>query len=181
MMEQEEQDNNRSAFVYNSEDKQVPTIVQLRLSVTEILQTIEYFLRGYRFVTKRDEAGNIVEIPEQFGKPKANEEGIQNILLRITSIINPAVVQSNFDVDDLDTYLSNVEISIGRMIMVNCYEWQISDKQQDIIVDFIMDFVEPFMRRTIDNQERILLGASTKIVERSGEQGKESTNWFKRL
>jgi hypothetical protein len=182
MMEQQEQDNqrNRSAFSYNNEVNQQPTIVQLRLEVRQILDYLEYFLRGYRIVTKKDETGQIVEVPEFTGERKANDIGIQNIMLRINAIVNPATVQSNYELDDLNSYLMNVEISISRMIMVSCYKWEIKVEQQDTIVDFIMELIEPFMKRTIDNQERILLGSSTRVIERSGlDNQKTPTNWFK--
>jgi len=176
----EQLSDTRNAQVYNGDLNNQPSIVQLRLDVREILYNIENFLRGKIVTTSLDNDGNIQQENKSLGEPKANEQGIQNIMLRVGAIFNTAVVQSNFDEEGLSVYLMNLEISLARMVMVNCYKWNIKNEEQDILIDFMMDMVEPFMRRTIDNQERIMLGASTKIVERSGnnEDPNKKSGWF---
>lgn len=154
---------------YNGEG-QNNSIVQLRLNSEPLLERIEFFLRGtvQQYVQTEKESGFITVAS---GKPKANEEGVQTILSHITGVINSQTVQGNFSLENLDRYVYDVNISLVRMIVINMHDWSIKDQDIEGICDFIMQTIEPFMSRTVNNLERQSYQTSMTTIERSSQQG----------
>ena len=94
------------------------------------------------------------------GKPKANDEGIQSLLNWIRTIVNPQVVQGNFPTDSpshstmYENYVFWNRVDLAQMVVVNLYKWNLNTKDANVIIDSIMNMIEPFMTRLIDNKER---------------------------
>ena len=130
------------------------TIIQLRLDTDKVLEKIEIFLRGSIFVYEEDEQGNIIQRQKQAGTPKANDEGIQSLMNMVSCVVNPQTVQGNFTVDEYDDYIEEVNISLAKAIVTNCYTWAIKDQDIESITEFIIHLIRPFMSRLIDNEER---------------------------
>lgn len=148
--------------------------LQIRLDCSQLIEDIELFLRGSKIVIERDEKTHKLKtkyVP--IGKPKANDLGIQAILNQISSIINPQVVQGNFPSDGqghstmYENYIEEVNVSFACTLMINLYNWEIREEDFEFIVNFIMNLVQPFMTRLIDNEERKSYENTIKHLESS--------------
>lgn len=161
------------------------TALQIRLQTNELIENIEMFLRGTMTITEQDESGNIFTRQILKGQPKANDLGIQSLLNWIQLILNTQVVQGNFPSEskgrsDMYTmYIYNVRMDLAHTIILNCYNWEIEDDDITMIIDSILNAVEPFMTRLIDNKERESYDATVKHVEHS--TLKEGQSGFKFL
>lgn len=156
--------------------------LQIRLETNGIIENIEMFLRGAIIVVNQDEkTGKITSSRVNKGQPKASDQGIQSILNWIQLILNPQVVQGNFPVDApghssmYEEYIYAVRMDLTMIILNNCYKWNIADEDIELLIDSIMNAVEPFMTRLIDNKERESYDQTVKHVEHNTlKEGKES-------
>lgn len=134
--------------------------LKLRLDSTIIIENLELFLRCAKIITEKDEQGRIFQRMVTFGIPKANEIGISSILNEVQLILNPQVVQGNFPSDSpghssmYEDYIINLRIDLTCHITENCYNWGVLEGDINVIIDEIMNLIEPFMTRLIDNKER---------------------------
>lgn len=92
--------------------------------------------------------------PVSIGDPKCSAVGVQSIMAFCQSIINPAVVQGNFTQDQYANFIYETNVSLVQNIVINTDKWGITDEDIEVICDFIMSLVQPFMSRTIEDGER---------------------------
>lgn len=134
--------------------------LQIRLDTQNILENIEMFLRGNRLIVEQDETGKITTKQVNMGRARANSLGVQSILNWLQNIINPQVVQGNFPSDSpghssmYEDYVFWVRVNLVRVLVINRIQWGVNALDVDFICDSIMNTVEPFMTRLIDNKER---------------------------
>lgn len=173
-MQQQQQQNqlmsSNSSFIGTS-------VIEIRLRTEEILQKIEDFLRAERPVIKETSSGPVV-VKEVFGRPKANDKGIQSILSFVTILFNPAVVQGNFEKLDYTDFLMDTHESLATQMIVNLEEWGIVEEEYESIVDEIMFAIRPFISRLIDNKERESYSETLKSIENNTVQ--QRTGLFNR-
>jgi len=150
--------------------------LKIRLDTTPIISDIELFLRGARIIIeKNDETGVIrskkVPITKGQNQAKANDSGIHSILNWISATINSQTVQGNFPADNngfspkYDAYIYEYHIELTKQILLNSYNWEISEDEINGIVEFIMLLIIPFMSRLIDNKERESYAETFKTLE----------------
>lgn len=160
----------KSSFCNPSSD---PNILKLRLDTSDLLERIEFFLRGCRDFYSKNETGEIVQKKILSGKPKANEDGVQALLNWLSATINACVVQGYFPEDKAgvsrayDRYIMEYHLALTEMIIKNIYEWDIKDFEIDGVISFIMLLVQPFFSRLIGNRERESYSQSLRSEERS--------------
>lgn len=130
------------------------SVISIRLETQGILDQLECFLRGAQLVPHEVEGEGIVMKPVTTGAPKANDLGVQSLMSFIQAIINPQVVQGNFDHNQYDSFIYELNVSLIKNIVTNSDTWGIDDEDIGVICDFIMALAIPFMSRTIDNKER---------------------------
>jgi len=159
--------------------------LQIRLETREIIENIELFLRGNKIIIEQDDKGKITTKRVSIGASKANDVGIQSILNWIQMILNPQVVQGNFPTDNqaysrmYEDYIYWARVNLVTYIMENIYHWDIIDEEIDGIVNSVMNIVEPFMTRLIDNKERESYEHTVKHLEHSAiREGKEGAKFF---
>lgn len=136
------------------------TALQIRLDPTAILENIELFLRGCKIIVEQDDSGNINTKRVTLGEKKANDLGIQGILNWVQIILNPQVVQGNFAVDSphyssqYAEYIRLCRINLASTMLENFFEWDLKEHDLNYLVDSIMNAIEPFLTRLIENKER---------------------------
>jgi len=131
--------------------------LQIRLNCSPIIEDIELFLRGARielFVDEKTGKTKSRVVPIGAGSSKANPSGIQGILSYVSSVINTQVVQGNYDAWRYENAIVTIRIELAGNLINNCYNWDIKEDDLDIIIDTIMNIVEPFLSRLVDNKER---------------------------
>lgn len=127
--------------------------MEMRLSVKDLLRKIEYFLSARKKMLVQ-EGESFKEEYKQVGKPLANEEGINNLLHMVSMRVDSHVVQGNFEPEHYWEFIARARKELVNAIVINCYDWAIDDNKIEMIVDTIMSFIEPYLSRTIDNEER---------------------------
>ncbi|MBD3253129.1 hypothetical protein GF386_05330 [Candidatus Pacearchaeota archaeon] len=133
------------------------TALQVRLNVQPLIEDIELFLRGARIELYMDSKTGKTKsryVPLGKGSAKANPSGIQGILSMLISIINNSVVQGNYDNWRYENAICDIRKDLSTNIMNNLYNWDVKEDDFDVIVDTIMNLVEPFLSRLLDNKER---------------------------
>ena len=142
--------------------------LQMRLETSDKLEAIERFLSGMQTITIQDkETGEIKIIKKRIGKRLMNEEGVSHIVNYVGAIINPQVVQGNYDIEWYRQQLESTHKRLAFMIAVNKPYWEIDEYSRYSIVGFVMEYVKPFLSRLIDNKERESYAATIKSVESS--------------
>lgn len=146
---------------------EIASALQIRLDTSTMLEKIEFFLRGLEPNTFWDKESqswqtHLVEM----GNPKANKGGIQALLNYCRALINPQVVQGNYRREDYVDFIVEKRIELSRMLFVNFYDWElIYDNAIAEITEFIMNMVEPFLSRTVNNEERLSYAQTIRTNE----------------
>lgn len=160
--------------------------LKVRLDTTSIIENVELFLKGTKLIISQDKDGKITSKSISVGQKKANDIGIQSLLNWLQLILNPQVVQGNFPVDSsgnskmYDEYIYYVRIDLSTNIMANSYNWEVIDEDIDVIIDSILNAIEPFMTRLIDNKERESYDQTVKHLEHNTlTGGKEGLRLFR--
>jgi hypothetical protein len=156
---------NAHSSAANNEYYNNTSALQIRLDTKQIIEDIELFLRGAKVVVLDDGQGNIVSKRVEMGHKKANDRGIQAILNYISMIINPQVVQGNFDKEFYEYFIQEKNIELVEMLTDNLYNWEVQEDDINPIVDTIMNMVIPFLSRCIGNKERDSYANTIKTVE----------------
>lgn len=139
--------------------------LQIRLGTREIIEDIELFLRGAKVIVIDDGEGNIISKRVNMGFQKANDKGIQAVLNYVSMIINPQVVQGNFNQEFYEYFIYEKNIELSEMLIDNLYNWDINEDDLNPITDTIMNMVIPFLSRTINNKERDSYANTIRTVE----------------
>lgn len=136
---------------------QEATILKYRLDTEAVLSAIRTYLEGIskETVYAKDEKGQLKAYEQFVSNPKANPEGIHALMSFMQSCVNSPAVQGNFTTEGrYDFYIYEVNVSLVKMIVINCPAWEIADEDIEPICDFIMQLIIPFMSRLINNKER---------------------------
>jgi hypothetical protein len=145
-----------------------PSIVQMRLDTESTLELIELNLSGKKKVVQTLDNGSQRIVLIQVLDPMCNIQGIHSIMMRMRSIINVPVVQANFKEQWYLNYCADVRQSLNDAFVLNQDEWGIQDSKYELVLDMILDTVEPYLSRTLNNEERKSLSGFTS-TERIGE------------
>jgi len=142
------------------------TALQYRLSTQPILDQLELFLKGERIILK-EEKGRVKKEKIKLGEKKASDEGVQSIMAYVTAIINSAVVQGNFDSEQYERFIYNKRMELAQDIVTNREPYEIKGENMNLIIDFTMSLIEPFVSRLLDNEERKSYETTLRTIESS--------------
>lgn len=147
----EEEYNN--TYQTNAAQLENPTLVSLRLDMERTINKVEDFLSAKRVKYKIVD-NEVIEEVERIGQPLANEQGINQILNIIFMRINTHVVQGNFTENHYYDFIERARKEIAEQVVINAHDWEIKDNHLNLVIDTITSFIEPFMSRLINNEER---------------------------
>lgn len=155
-------------------------VIQLRLDTAPMLDSIEAFLRGQRIAGyEKNKAGMVVPVYAAFGYPKMNEAGVQSLMAWLTPMFSPATVQGNFPTfDELNDYISEVEIDLSEYLWMNRVEWDLKKREVKGIIDGIVKVAIAYFSRLVGNKERESYGASMVHKESSHVDSKKGIFGF---
>lgn len=134
--------------------------IQIRLNPDQYLARIEMYLRGAMVNHYQDEQGKLKTEVVQRGQAKANEYGVDQILLYLSGLISPTIVQGNFPINKngyseaYDIFIFHLRSDIGDYLLMNEDDFEIDSKETLGIIRFIMNVITPFMTRLLGNKER---------------------------
>lgn len=160
-----ETQQNGNNFTASNTGYNQASALTIRLDTQPILDQIEIFLRGGQIVPRETETGQIVAEFVDMGAKKCNDLGAQSLLSFLSATFNPQVVQGNFDKDQYDVYIFDTHVNLITNIITNSESWGIVDEDIDVIMDFLMNLIVPFISRLIDNEERKGYADTIKTIE----------------
>lgn len=142
--------------------------LQIRLETKELIEKIEVFLSGiYQYPINDEKTGKIIIKQAKKGERLMNDEGVSHIVNYVSAIINPSVVQGNYDEEWYRDRITTTHKNLAYLLVINTYDWEIKTNARHSIIGFIMELVIPFLSRLIDNKERESYVATIKSVENS--------------
>ena len=129
------------------------SFMHTRINTLPVIEKIENFLKGSRAIVVR-ENGKYVHKVSIFGKPLANENGINQIMNKVHTMINSQLVQGNIKEDFYYQIVGDMREDFAYEMLENCNDWGISDEKLDYITNTILNFFEIYLTRLINNEER---------------------------
>lgn len=145
-----------------------PSALQMRLETIDKLEAVEQFLSGMRtYTVHNEETGQVTIVKKKVGKRLMNDEGVSHMVNYVGSIINPQVVQGNYNEDWYRQQLESTHKRLAFIITVNKPYWEIDKNSRYSIIGFIMEYVKPYLSRLLDNKERESYAATIRSVESS--------------
>ena len=140
--------------------------LHLRLNTDAFLDRAEKVIRGKQEILERTNDGRIVKRTLKLGEPRANAVGVQNIMDKLSVVINPQCVQGNFsDIERMDDWQIRFEVDTMEEIMINMNKWGIKETDVQSIFNNIKNPVNLFTTRLLDNLERESYGKTMRITE----------------
>lgn len=140
-------------FQSSNEQFVQPNVLQLRLDTQSLLDDIHVFLRGKRLVYYNTEEGPKPTYVDE-GEPRMNDEGAQAIVGWLSTQMNSAVVQGNWREERFMYFCERTRKELAKMLLENGPRWKIKDSELKVIISSIMNALEGFMSRLIENKER---------------------------
>jgi len=131
-----------------------PNIIQIRLDTSELIQRLKEFLSGQVVIPERQADGTTKFITQELGEHLCNSRGVAHLTNYISGLINPAVVQGNYEQHQYYNHVSRVHKTISRQLVVNYHTWGMKYDDLEMINDYIMNLIETFLSRLIENKER---------------------------
>lgn len=157
---------NTQAYAMNNQMYQQANIIQFRLDTSEIIQNIQRFLSGEILIpVTKDNSTQFVK--QKVGESLCNKRGCQHLINYLNGLINPAVVQGNYDMFEYENHIDRIHKSISRQLVINYHDWEMKYEDLELINDVIMNIVETFLSRLKDNKERESYMATMKSSENS--------------
>ena len=140
-------------------------ILQIRLNSDYVLQRVKVMLSGEVESIVYDKEGNPIIKREQITEALANKFGIQSIQNYVENVINPQTVQGNFTEAQYSFFIAEVHDGLLSEMMNNLYNWGIHEDNYEHICNSIMNLIQPFVSRVINNKERDSYAQSIKVAE----------------
>lgn len=151
-----------------SQDPEPVTGMQQRLDNQRLLNDFRKFISGKDVKVQWDAQTSSylayeIELPGV--RCKANPEGTHGIMLFLSSVLNAPGVQGNMKREQYDAFMRRAHMDIATLLLINRRDWSISKGDYALLVSSIMNIVEMFASRTIDNKERESYIPIMKYVE----------------
>jgi len=172
---QSQQENNNQHLSDNRQFTDGGSI-KLRLDTEDLLNRIELYIKGTTAYIN-PQTGEYEEVNS--GHPKANKHGVQSIMGRLSLLLNPQTVQGNWKDERFIDALYNIRMSLAEDIMVNREDWNISTNDYMGIIDSIMEALEAYLSRLLDNKERESYAHTMRSMESNTLQSKRGLGIFK--
>ena len=132
---------------------------KVRLDTSETLDRIEHHLRGTRLVAFTDKYGRPVQKIEQLSDPLANERGINDIMGICSIRLNKEGVQGNKTQSEHSEKIADFRETLLREFVTKKTKWGMHSDTISPLIDHLVDSVDDFQSRMIDNEERKSYGA----------------------
>lgn len=159
----------KQAYTSSNQSFVNSSALQIRLETGRQLQLIKEFLSGEIETLQETKSGELVRVTQKYGHPKANNNGIQSIVNRVSLLLNPSVVQGNYTEDQYNREVSQIRRSLRDELMINLNDWGMVLEDYEGVIDSIMSMIKAFMSRLINNKERESYDATIRHIERDSQ------------
>src|SRR6056297_243273 len=149
------ENNDSQAYMSDNGDYNTASILSLRLDTSPLLMQWELYLKGEYITEEILSDGTIITKTVKYAKSKANTQGIYSIMSWLKSKINPQIVQGNIRTfDDLNDFMSFFRMNLSEYLMINLYNFEITEFEFEGILDNISSTLQLFLSRLVNNKER---------------------------
>ena len=192
---EEDEDQLESQFTGGyHEQPETATILQ-QINPAAFLAELEYYLKGYvydqaekKFVMPRrikrdksgkpipakdeegaslkDEQGRVIYQTEPANKALANNEGVNEIMLIVRSVVNTNVIMSNFDEDEIRQLIHDTGVELTFLIGFNWERFEIDKANMRIIIGVALRMCYAALKRAYKAGEKDFLRTTQKSIER---------------
>lgn len=130
-----------------------------RLDTSRILAELDHHLKGETFDQEREEWIKV-------GKPLLNETGRRQIITHLNFFINPNIILSKIDPEQIDIICYDVDYTLDKLLVANQDKWEIGSLQDVSMLkkDMIM-FIEAALHRAERGFESKSIGKVMKTLE----------------
>jgi len=158
------------------------SIVEKRLSTSELKHNIRYFLAGYKTITKRNDAGELIEKQVQDQNlRKLNEEGIHAVMTLVESTFDSSMVQGNTSEEQYNQIVGDFHETIYDHLWVQGPRYELHEEDFDLVVETITHMARLFLSRTIGDGERDALSNSMTVQESHNVSSNSGGGFFSRF
>jgi hypothetical protein len=165
------QSQNSERIQLNNDEFNTPSALQMRLDTTTIIRQIDCFISGELLLYAPDDTGITRPYKEKIGEPLVNAKGRQCVLTYLNAVLVPAVVMGNWSSKFFRYKLAEIRRSLNVTMMLNLYDWEISETDYIFIIDTILDTLSGFLSRLIENKERESFSSANALFEKSNIRG----------
>lgn len=140
--------------------------LEIRLKTEGLLLELREKLEGCVISIVQDKEGNPKILKEQVGKPLLNDEGVHGLMFFLTTIINVATVQGNFENEEIyKLFLGGALSDLNFLLAANGPIWGLKAENQTLLFRSCSSFIQMFTSRLIRNKERESYAATFKSNE----------------
>ena len=122
------------------------------------LDSIEHFLRGERWEPA-------IQKYVERGRRRMNEEGIQDLMLRLTAFDHKGIIMGKYDQTQINRILWNLADDVGNWIRLSWHKYNIDRADFDNICDTVIRNIQAAYSRALDGGERKMLSMVNKRLE----------------
>jgi len=158
---------NNSSHMFDNSAYTNPGVLQLRLDTAEIIERVQRFLSGVVLVPSTQADGSTKLVNQKVGQQICNEKGVQHITNMVHSVVNPGVVQGNYNESRYELHVYQFHTTLASTLVANYLEWQMQFEDLELVITFVMNMVCPFLSRLLDNKERESYAQSIRTMESS--------------
>lgn len=146
---------NTNEYITSTQGYNTASVLQIRLNTDPVVRKIQLFLTGEEEIELVDSRTGEVKVQtRKVGHSYANSTGIQGILNIILLNINPQTVQGNLKEEWYNNHVAQVRFSLMRDMAYNFDKWEIQEEYYEFLCDHIMELIEIYLTRPIENKER---------------------------
>jgi len=162
-------------YTSSNEAYNTASIIDIRLNTTQFVDQIQDFLQGTKTEIAFEEEKPVKRITK-ITTPKANNKGVNSIMLYIKSTFNPQIVQGNIEnFESLDNMMAYFREDFSKYLMINLNKFEISEEEYEGIIDFIVFSMRNFLSRLVGNKERESFSNTMVSRESSNTQEKQKS------
>lgn len=136
-----------------------PTIAQLQLDLTEVLDQIEHDLRGEFFFVGYDKEGNEVKGWRFAGTKMMNDEGVRMVMSVYHTYLTANTFLTVLDDQDIQRIMEQLHLALAALLCDKQEEFEIEDAYLDILMCKLTDPIWIALKRALNS---ITLNAMTE-------------------
>lgn len=154
------------------------SVIEKRLDTEKLMIELYKHLSGCIVDYEQQADGSIKKVMKQFGKPKANALGVQDIMAQFNAIVNPTGVQGNLKREQYDIYVKQIHRKMTKKLVANSNLYEIQTEEIRSIVSLYVNLVRTFLSRLIDNLERESYSDTIRATESNTLAQKGALDWL---
>lgn len=152
--------------------------LQIKLDMQLLHRDIRNFLEGKEIV-RIEEKGLVKDVVQDFGEPRANNIGIQEIYSFVIEHVNTHTLQANLKDDNaLKSFMMGVYTDLRDAIHRNWVDWDIQRYNRLTILDTTCNLIYLTLTRTIGDKEREHNSMKNFKISDFTEKPEEKRKWL---